>query len=793
VSYSHENDRYSRARTSGLLGLLIVSSFASSILLLYAFRSAIRGIEQRRTASLAEQAKATRMMSALNSAVVDGRHVAARLLDGSTTFSETRQWPANLTELVERAAKLPWDRLDTSTRATLDRSVRSAIEAADDLWRRGVAWEAADEDSRSRLEQQRTEVERCLDQMIGGVETKLGNVKLARALSVLERRSAAGAPPPEAIGRAIDTAQADGAATSASRELNEIECSLYRLLAAVDEQGVVQVRDNDLMSALLRLHEAVDVADGQAAHDCGVTPEALTAFQTALFGVRHRLDSAHQTVELGTDGLVKACIDAHRHELEHHKLRAEIPALFGEFDAVGSALVKVERALDGDDETTLQAALESTWTTISWLSLSTAFVLLALSLFIGAGIRRQFTRMEHINRQIDSASKQSRAASRAKSEFLATMSHEIRTPLNGMIGMANLLADTPLTREQSEYASAARESGQLLLRIVNDILDFSKIEVGKLAFEKIEFAPRQVFADTATLFALQARSKGLEFASKIDPAVPDFALGDPSRLRQVLTNLLGNALKFTVQGSITLDVHLDGTPESALFLRCDIIDTGVGIPPAARARLFQPFSQADGSMARRFGGTGLGLAISKQLVEIAGGDLWVESEEGRGSRFAFTWRIELPRAGASAAPLPAVTAPTSAVPGRKLCVLLVEDNAINQRVALAHLKRLGCTVSLASDGAQGLEQAFATDFDLVLMDCQMPNMDGFEATRHIRAFEGRRAFVPIVAMTANAMQGDRERCLAAGMDDYIAKPFSATDLARVVAKWAGARGERPAA
>ncbi len=379
------------------------------------------------------------------------------------------------------------------------------------------------------------------------------------------------------------------------------------------------------------------------------------------------------------------------------------------------------------------------------------------------------------------------AASRAKSDFLAAMSHEVRTPIHGILGMVELALDTDLSPRQREYLETARSSSQALLAILNDILDFSKIEAGKLALDPTTFELRTALADILRPLAARARQKGLRFAWRIAADVPAVVVADAGRLRQVLVNLVGNAVKFTESGEVIVGVGLGvGTAAAgpgAAVLRITVSDTGIGIAPGKLAAVFEPFIQADGSTTRHYGGTGLGLSIAARLARLMGGRLWAESTPGRGSTFFCTLRC------GTAAALPHAPAPADAPddaeappPGRPLHVLLVDDNRVNQRVAAAMLERRGHTVTLADNGAAALAALQGTPFDLVLMDVQMPGMDGLQATAEWRRREhgtGRR--VPIIALTAHAMKGDRERCLAAGMDAYLSKPFRPQDLWRAVA------------
>ncbi len=383
------------------------------------------------------------------------------------------------------------------------------------------------------------------------------------------------------------------------------------------------------------------------------------------------------------------------------------------------------------------------------------------------------------------ASEAARAAAVAKSQFLANMSHEIRTPMNGVLGLAQHLAHLELDGEQRSLVEDILASGGALLQIIDDVLDFSKLEAGKVRIDPTPFDPRRLLADVTRLLGPRVRETGIRLEADVAGDVPAWLLGDGGRIRQVLLNLASNAVKFTKQGRVALRVRRDGSHGDPATLRFEVSDTGIGIPAAALETIFDAFTQADASTTRRFGGTGLGLTISRELVSCMGGELGVESEEGRGSTFWFV--LQLP---VSAAPVQAEPAGVSGAGARRPAgvraprVLAAEDNSVNQRVLLRLLERLGCSVELVGDGRAAVERMRDGPYDLVLMDCQMPVLDGFGATREIRALGGDAARVPIVAVTAHALPGDRERCLEHGMDDYVSKPLRMDELERVLARWA---------
>jgi signal transduction histidine kinase/CheY-like chemotaxis protein len=449
---------------------------------------------------------------------------------------------------------------------------------------------------------------------------------------------------------------------------------------------------------------------------------------------------------------------------------------------------------------TIRQAGSGAFAAVSVLSVLTGFVVFRLSrTALRARLRDRIiqARLADAKQQAEVHAQRAEAASRAKSDFLAMMSHEIRTPMNGVLGFANLLLETPLNAEQREFVQSVQSSGDLLLTIINDVLDYSKIEAGRMTVENIDFSLRSVCEEVRAILRAAVATRGLEMSLDYDATLPACIQGDPLRIRQILLNLTSNAVKFTEHGSVRIEVSRLGDNR----LKVSVTDSGIGIDEEQLNRMFQRFTQADSSTTRRYGGTGLGLAISKTLVELMGGTIGVSSQPGVGSTFWFILplvaALHTPQQAAqpaqAAVPLlpapadetarPAINVRPAQQGGDRL--LLVEDNFVNQRVAVYMLTKLGYCVDVALHGREAIDMLGICAYDLVLMDCQMPEMDGFEATRTIRDRNSSVLDhdVPVIAMTANAFPEDRAHALASGMNDFLAKPVDRPALAAMLAKW----------
>ena len=407
-------------------------------------------------------------------------------------------------------------------------------------------------------------------------------------------------------------------------------------------------------------------------------------------------------------------------------------------------------------------------------------------------LARSNSDLEHAVQEATEARRVAEQAAHVKAMFLANMSHEIRTPINGILGMTELLLNSPLDARQGQQVKTLLNSGRSLLNIINDILDISKLEAGKLVITPADFELRPMVQDLMSLFQQSAEEKGLLLDMQIADAVPQACRADAGRLRQILANLLGNALKFTEKGRVSLKVGVVEPPGARTVLRFEVTDTGIGIAPLQHRSIFEEFNQGDSSAARRYGGTGLGLAIAQHLTRLMGGQMGLNSQPGAGSTFWFQLPVEIaavpvavPLRGHESTPSKASPAGWSRL-DYSCRVLVVEDHIVNQMVVRSMLELMGCSAEVAGGGHEGVQAALHKPFDLILMDCQMPDIDGYEATRQIRRWEAQQPgvrHIPIVALTAHAMQGDQEKCAAAGMDDYLSKPCSSQTLFGMLQRW----------
>jgi PAS domain S-box-containing protein len=405
------------------------------------------------------------------------------------------------------------------------------------------------------------------------------------------------------------------------------------------------------------------------------------------------------------------------------------------------------------------------------------------------------TRLALLNMVDDLECERTRAqsADHAKGEFLANMSHEIRTPMNGIIGVTELLLDTTLSNVQSDYVGMIKRSADTLLVILNDILDFSKIEAGKLQVEKVPFLLKETLRDIIYIMQPKAYEKNIKLDYSIGSDIPDAVVGDPVRLKQVLLNLVGNSLKFTEHGEIKVNISRDSSKNNPDVLQFSVSDTGIGIPKEKQEHIFNPFTQADNSTHRKYGGTGLGLTITSKLVELMGGKVWLESEFGKGSDFYFTVSLPVAEEEAMKSFMPKEADENIIPEASNLNILLAEDNPINQKLAVKMVEAKGHKVVVADNGKVALEKLEKQSFDMILMDIQMPEMDGYEAIAKIREKETiSGSHIPIIAMTAHAMKGDREKCIESGADEYISKPINRAELYRLINKMASLHECQPA-
>jgi len=754
------------SRAAKLVWAFVVLGLASAACTLYLVHRALAGIqaERSRVSAMADTARA--FGAAITLSEVEQQADLNRLLAGEA---------AGDADVIARMKALLLDFKATAAGAELGPGVSALDAFIDDLVRtrsQCTAWRQDSMALTASLASNRKQVEGSIRDMCALLDSAEGKQRLKLAGKIHRFHTVRGKDADDEAREIVAEISPSNAATELRSEILNASVLSERLAGEEDADRLTDLKDNLIASCLQRLDQLVNRDDSTGKRLAAMLEE----FRRLVFGGEYRFDEASQSILPSSGGLYALRRDRIGLLQRREALQAEIAARSAQFEKGDKMLDELSGAMNRRMAEQAEQALRAAWRKLMAVGAAFALASFIFGSRIAGTIRRQIHVIEDANAAVSHAREVAEAASQAKGEFLANMSHEIRTPITAIVGFSDMMLDPEQTlSDRLDSVQTVRRNAKHLLELINDILDLSKIEARKMTVEKIDCDLPQLMVDLTSMLRPRAQEKGVAFHLRFEGPTAQTIKTDPLRLRQVLMNLAGNAIKFTSAGEASIIVRCNPTAGPAgSVIRFDVTDTGLGLTPDQAARLFQPFTQADGSTTRKFGGTGLGLTISRQLAELLGGGITIRSESGKGSTFSLAidggdlTGVQMVQGLTESTLAPTPSAEETRVVSLLGNILLAEDGRDNQRLIGAHLRKAGAQVTVAENGRLAVELARSQPFDVILMDMQMPELDGYGATSELR---GRGFTLPIIALTAHAMTGDREKCLRAGCTDYLTKPI----------------------